>query len=130
QFFLSESTWDHEQVNARRLELLLADPATAPHPGGVLVIDDSGDRKDGKATAHIGRQWIGRLGAAVPRESPLRPAGTGTQRARGGFPPYDARRGPPGSCVTISTINSIDFRWCAGPAYTHTLSNVMPWSRL
>ncbi|MEU0836815.1 transposase, partial [Streptomyces sp. NPDC005969] len=30
--------------------------------GGVLVIDDSGDRKDGKATAHIGRQWLGRLG--------------------------------------------------------------------
>lgn len=40
QFFLSESTWDHDQVNARRLELLLTDPATAPHPGGVLVIDD------------------------------------------------------------------------------------------
>jgi FOG: Transposase len=36
-----------ERVNARRLELLLADPATAPHGGGVLVIDDSGDRKDG-----------------------------------------------------------------------------------
>jgi SRSO17 transposase len=56
QFFLSESTWDHEQVNARRLELLLADPVTAPHGAGVLVIDDSGDRKDGTATAHVGRQ--------------------------------------------------------------------------
>ncbi|WP_239149614.1 transposase [Streptomyces sp. SID12501] len=56
QFFLSESTWDHERVNARRVELLRSDPATAPHPGGVLVIDDSGDRKDGKATARIGRQ--------------------------------------------------------------------------
>lgn len=44
------------------MELLLADPATAPHPGGVLVIDDAGDRKDGKTTAHIGRQWLGRLG--------------------------------------------------------------------
>ncbi|MET7550848.1 transposase [Streptomyces sp. NPDC005500] len=62
QFFLSESTWCHEQVNARRLELLLADPATASHPGGVLVIDGSGDRKDGAAIAHIGRQWLGRLG--------------------------------------------------------------------
>ena len=40
QFFLSESHWDPRQVNARRLELLAADPATAPH-GGVLVIDDS-----------------------------------------------------------------------------------------
>ncbi|KUN59366.1 hypothetical protein AQJ46_39705 [Streptomyces canus] len=50
QFFLSESTWSQEEVDARRLELVLADPATAPHPGGVLVIDDSGDRKDGTAT--------------------------------------------------------------------------------
>jgi SRSO17 transposase len=47
QFFLSESRWDPEKVNARRLELLAADPATAPHRGGALVIDDSGDRKDG-----------------------------------------------------------------------------------
>src|SRR6266705_1816463 len=53
QFFLSESRWDPEQVNARRLELLLAGPATAPHAGGVLVIDDSGDRKDGTKTAHV-----------------------------------------------------------------------------
>jgi hypothetical protein len=37
QFFLSESRWDPGQVNARRLELLLADPATAPHGGGVLA---------------------------------------------------------------------------------------------
>src|ERR1700757_4652193 len=62
QFFLSESRWDHEQVNGRRLELLRADPATAPHGGGVLVIDDSGDRKDGVKTAHVGRQWLGRYG--------------------------------------------------------------------
>ncbi|GAA0639080.1 IS701 family transposase [Kutzneria viridogrisea] len=62
QFFLSESTWDSERINARRLELLLADPATAPHAGGVLAIDDSGDRKDGKTTAHVGSQWLGRYG--------------------------------------------------------------------
>jgi SRSO17 transposase len=62
QFFLSESRWDAGQVNARRLELLLADPATVPHGGGVLVVDDSGDRKDGTATAHVGRQWLGRYG--------------------------------------------------------------------
>jgi hypothetical protein len=49
-------------VNSRRLELLLADPATAPHGGGVLVIDDSGDRKDGVKTAHVGHQWLGRYG--------------------------------------------------------------------
>jgi hypothetical protein len=62
QFFLSESRWDPDRVNARRLELLLAGPATAPHEGGVLVIDDSGDRKDGVKTAHVGRQWLGRYG--------------------------------------------------------------------
>src|SRR6516225_4623127 len=62
QYFLSESTWDSEAVNAKRLELLLAEPQTAPHARGVLVIDDSGDRKDGGATAHVGRQWLGRYG--------------------------------------------------------------------
>src|SRR5947209_9419217 len=62
QFFLSESRWDPEQVNDRRLELLLSDRATAPHGGGGLVIDDSGDRKDGTKTAHVGRQWLGRYG--------------------------------------------------------------------
>ena len=59
---MSESRWDADRVNARRLELLLADPATAPHGGGVLVIDDSGDRKDGTKTAHVGHQWLGRYG--------------------------------------------------------------------
>ena len=62
QFFLSESVWEPEAVNARRLELLRADPATAPHGGGVLVIDDSGDRKDGTKTAHVGREYLGRYG--------------------------------------------------------------------
>ncbi|MFF3489257.1 transposase [Streptomyces sp. NPDC002701] len=62
QFFLSESTWDLEKVNARRVDLLLADPATTPHAGGVLVIDDCGDRKDGNATAHVGKQYLGSVG--------------------------------------------------------------------
>src|SRR5207253_11377359 len=44
QLFLSESRRDAGQVNARRLELLRGDPATAPHGGGVLVIADGGDR--------------------------------------------------------------------------------------
>jgi SRSO17 transposase len=59
---LSESRWDAERINDRRLELLLADPATAPHGGGVLVIDDSGDRTDGVKTAHVGHQYLGRYG--------------------------------------------------------------------
>jgi hypothetical protein len=59
---LSQSTWDAEKVNSRRLELLVSDPATAPHQRGVIAIDDSGDRKDGTRTAHVGRQWLGRYG--------------------------------------------------------------------
>jgi len=62
QFFLSESPWDAEQLNQRRLELLVADPATRPHDQGVLVIDDTGDRKDGRHTAHVARQYLGSVG--------------------------------------------------------------------
>src|SRR6266536_3581491 len=62
QWFLTESSWDHEQLNQRRLELLVADPATAPNDQGALVIDDSGDRKAGSKTAHVARQWLGSLG--------------------------------------------------------------------
>jgi len=49
QFFLSESPWEAELVNDRRLELLREEPSRGPHDGGVIVIDDSGERKDGTA---------------------------------------------------------------------------------
>ena len=62
QWFLSESTWDHERVNQQRIALLCTDAATAPHARGVLVIDDTGDRKDGTATAHVARQYLGSVG--------------------------------------------------------------------
>jgi hypothetical protein len=38
------------------------DPAPAPHGGGVLVLGDREDRKDGGKTAHAGHQWLGRYG--------------------------------------------------------------------
>ena len=62
QFFLSESSWDAEALNTRRLELVLGDPATTSHDRGVLVLDDSGDRKKGRHTAHVGRQYLGSVG--------------------------------------------------------------------
>src|SRR5512132_3423518 len=62
QWFLSESAWDHQQVNDQRVQLLREDSATAPHDGGVLVLDDTGDRKDGTATAHVARQYLGSVG--------------------------------------------------------------------
>jgi SRSO17 transposase len=41
---------------------LLKDPTTAPDEKGVLVIDEHGDRKWGKRTAHVGRQWLANIG--------------------------------------------------------------------
>jgi hypothetical protein len=62
QWFLSESAWDHEVVNEQRVRLLCQDPATAPHDQGALVVDDTGDRKVGTATAHVARQYLGSVG--------------------------------------------------------------------
>jgi SRSO17 transposase len=62
QWFLSESNWDEREVQAQRLSLLREDPTTAPSADGVLVIDETGDRKDGHHTAHVGRQYLANLG--------------------------------------------------------------------
>jgi hypothetical protein len=62
QWFLSEATWDADALTSRRLELLCRDPATRPHDGGVLVIDETGDRKDGTKTAHVAHQYLGSAG--------------------------------------------------------------------
>jgi SRSO17 transposase len=62
QWFLSESGWDQQEVNGRRLDLLFEDSATAPNGEGVLVIDEHGDRKWGKHTAHVGKQWLANMG--------------------------------------------------------------------
>src|SRR5262249_38298198 len=48
--------------NTRRLELLRAEPLTAPDDRGALVIDEHGDRKWGTKTAHVGKQYLGNLG--------------------------------------------------------------------
>jgi len=62
QFFLSESDWDAEAVTRRQIELLQAAPLTEPHAAGALVIDETGDRKDGTKTAHVGYQYLGSIG--------------------------------------------------------------------
>ena len=53
QWFLSESTWE---LNDRRLAVLCRDPTTRSGDGGVLIIDETGDRKDGTKTAHVAHQ--------------------------------------------------------------------------
>jgi SRSO17 transposase len=62
QWFLTESTWNAQAVTRRRVEVLRADPATAPDGAGVLVIDETGDRKWGTKTSHVGRQYLGSIG--------------------------------------------------------------------
>ena len=41
---------------------MLTDPATTPHAAGVLVIDDTGDRKAGTHTAQVAPQYVGSRG--------------------------------------------------------------------
>ena len=42
QRFLSESAWDSQVVNNRRVQLLCEDPATAPHGAGVDLPPEAG----------------------------------------------------------------------------------------
>ncbi|MCA1838636.1 MAG: transposase, partial [Actinobacteria bacterium] len=63
QWFLSESSgWDPHSMNTKRIGLLGADPKSTPDEQGVVVIDEHGERKWGKKTAHVGRQWLGNIG--------------------------------------------------------------------
>src|SRR5438876_4604899 len=52
QFFLSESGWDAEALNARRLDVLLQDPATMSHDHVVVVTKASCRPSDPVDLAH------------------------------------------------------------------------------
>src|SRR5919205_916398 len=58
----SSCPWNPESVNRRRVQLMLEDPRTAPDESGALVIDETGDRKDGTKIAHVGKQYLGGIG--------------------------------------------------------------------
>lgn len=62
QWFLSESTWNPDELHRARLNLMRTVKRTAPTEDAVLVIDETGDRKYGTHTAHVGRQYLGSLG--------------------------------------------------------------------
>lgn len=62
QLFLSECCREADLITMRTLQLLGDDPLTASDADGVLVIDDTGDRKDGYATDHVARQYLGSVG--------------------------------------------------------------------
>ena len=50
QYFISDSNWNSEFVNSKRLDLLATNPATRSTKKGVLVIDDSSCKKWGTNT--------------------------------------------------------------------------------
>lgn len=62
QWFLSESSWDLEAVNERRLQLVMSHPELQPDEQGALVIDETGDRKWGDKTAFVSKQYLGSVG--------------------------------------------------------------------
>jgi SRSO17 transposase len=57
--FLTESPWKVEEIKKRRLAIILW------RLGGeeiILIIDETGDKKKGKTTDYVDRQYIGNLG--------------------------------------------------------------------
>ena len=57
--FLTASPWEVEQLRERRLELILK---VLEGQEIVVIIDETGDRKKGKKTDYVSRQYIGNLG--------------------------------------------------------------------
>jgi SRSO17 transposase len=60
--FLHDAPWDADALNRRRLELWQARPELAPHAEGVLIVDETGDRKRGHQLALAANQYLGKLG--------------------------------------------------------------------
>jgi SRSO17 transposase len=60
--FLHDAPWDAEALNQRRLDLWKARPDLAPSADGVLIVDETGDRKRGHKIVLAANQYIGKLG--------------------------------------------------------------------
>ena len=60
--FVHDAPWDCDAVNARRLSLWQQHQALAPHAGGVLIVDETGDPKRGHGIELAANQYIGKLG--------------------------------------------------------------------
>ncbi len=60
--FVHGEAWSSSAVNDRRLEILNSCRQTRIKDGFSLILDDSGHRKSGGATAGVGRQYIGQIG--------------------------------------------------------------------
>lgn len=60
--FLHDAPWDAQALNQRRLALWREHPTLAPHRRGVLIVDETGDRKRGHGIPFAAQQYIGKLG--------------------------------------------------------------------
>lgn len=61
QHFLVDALWSLEDINEQRLRLLQQHPKTCWHGSGTLIIDETGDRKKGRASAYVSRQYLGSI---------------------------------------------------------------------
>ena len=59
QQFMSDSPWNPKRVFAQIQQEIRNDPGLQ---GGVLSLDESGDKRSGELSAGAGRQYLGRLG--------------------------------------------------------------------
>jgi SRSO17 transposase len=57
--FLTSSPWSAQKLEARRLKLILKVIAEREI---ILIVDETGDKKKGKSTDYVKRQYIGNLG--------------------------------------------------------------------
>lgn len=57
--FLTRSPWDAKALRKRRLEIILK---TLQGRSIILIIDETGDKKKGKSTDYVKRQYLGNLG--------------------------------------------------------------------
>jgi SRSO17 transposase len=57
--FMTESPWAAEELEKRRLEIILT---VLEGREIILIIDETGDKKKGKKTDYVKRQYIGNLG--------------------------------------------------------------------
>lgn len=62
QHFLVDAPWSLSDLNLTRVASLQQHPATQWHRRGVLIIDETGDRKKGTCSDYVARQYLGRIG--------------------------------------------------------------------
>lgn len=59
QEFLTNSPWDHDELNRLRIKYMIEN---ATKEDGIIVVDDTGFEKKGKSSVGVSRQYSGTLG--------------------------------------------------------------------